>query len=639
MKHVIDIDETGTDADVLTETGGGLIKRSLLGEEPLVAHLDDDEEPRYVLRNKKQGVTVDRKDGTEEYAPVGRYSGLAVVTDVRLLFVVGGSDQDRRLSLSLADIVDVRTEDGVVGSKLVAETEGGAAYRFPCKGDLAEIVEYFDAAAGIWRRAEQRIERAEREFKKLQDYFESGDADVVLAATADVRETLDAARREAEPLPTAHEKITDHADTVEAHLADLERRAHSERAEQARERAHVRWDDHEFEAAFDHLDDAAEAYRAAIAVDAAEPSEDLLKRRCETLSEECSRLAAAPVERAEHAVDVATEADDPESTIDWWEAAVDRYETALSLDWGRDERRFDGDPDALREELANAAEHLVEAYCDLAREHIEADGEDGPADSGTSTVDLDLATQALDDARAVARERFPEATVEIERVQAQLDEYTTDDGTEPTASAPTTVEASTGPVAGRETRVDHDGQLEPNHDLTASTKPANEGDRHSNGAAVQDQDADTDGTGADADPDGTAVGDEEAPATLEAVDPEQFTNLVSAVFRETGWTTTLFGTSRESQYDLLAETDGPIGVTACVWTFHPESVEAVDAARIERYAAHLTHAEEGDAAAVCSMAPLSETARKRADEHGVEVLDADDLREMVAEHGIDLAEF
>lgn len=420
MNNVTDICDAGPDADVLTETDGGLLGRALLEEGPLSSHVGDDETPRYVLRNKS-GLTVERPDDTETISPVGRYSGLALVSDERLLFAVGGRGGDRTLSVSLVDVVDVRFLDGRPGG-LVVETAADARYEFPCKGDLDPVREFLDAAVGVWTRADRRIERAESRLGDLRAAFESGDADVVLAAIGDVREKLAAAREEADALGGAREHVAERADAVEADLAALERRAYAEQAEQARERAHVRWDDHEYGEAYDHLEDADDAYAAAADIDADRPSDDLLERRRETLADERARLAAAPLDRAEHAADVAGAAEDPGAAVDWWSTTVERFETVLSLDWGRDDRRFEGDPGEVRDELATAATNLVAAYCDLAREHIEDGDDDRETNPEAARAAYDLAAEALADGREVARERVPGATGEIDDVAETLEE-------------------------------------------------------------------------------------------------------------------------------------------------------------------------------------------------------------------------
>lgn len=723
MNHVTDLNDAGRDASVLTDAGsGGLIGRAVLGDAPLVDHLADDETARYVLRNKKHGVTVESPDGTEEYAPDRRHSGAAVVTDTRVLFAVGHGDGDQFVSVSLPDVVDVRTEDGLIGGAFVVETVEDERYRFPCRGDLEPVREYLDAAVGVWTRAERQVEQARERVERLESAFESGNADVVLAAVGDVEETLSDAREAAEALEGARRAIESDTAEIRAELAAIERRAHAEAAEQARERAHVRWDDQEYEAAFDNLDEADEAYAEALAIDADEPPDDLLEERRETLADERDRLAGAPVERAEHAADVAAAADDPGGAVDWWETAVERYETALSLDWGRDDRRFGGDPEAMRENLADAARELVTAYCDLAREHVEDGDSDREANPDAAAVAYELAAEALAEAREVATERVPDAVDEVEAAESTLDDRREDlsdveegagaevDGgragtnqSEPSGpvdvDGPSTPDTSGDPEVAEtsdetgandpDTETDTDPTPDVGADVTPETGPTTgveqgrkpgdkaeddtleieSADAESPGVPAPDtdpsqaepEDAEPDESApevtdtqtiigspdpGDAETDGDAVESEdpggpdvEYVTDPTAVEADVLPSLVARVFESAGWSTAVFGASTARQYDLLAGTDVPVGVTVCVWTVHPAAVERVDVPAVERFAAYFRRAEEADAGAICTAAPISEAARSRADEEGLKVLDADDLAERLEDLSIPADEF
>jgi hypothetical protein len=593
MNNVTDISEAGRDAAVLTDAGsGGLIGRALLADRPLVEHLADDETPRYVLRNRKQGVTVERPDGTEEYEPDRGHGGAAVLTDVRVLFAAGRSDGDRTVSVPLVDVVDVRTEDGLLGGAFVVETVDDERYRFPCRGDLAPAREFLDAAVGVWTRAQRHVDEAREQVERLCSAFESGDADVVLAAVGDVEATLAEACEAAEPLDCARVRIDERADAVRADLAGIERRARAEYAEQARERAHVRWDDGDYETALDALEEADKAYAAALESGGQEPPDDLLAERRETLADERDRLAATPVERADHAADAASATDDPGAAVDWWGTAVERYDTALSLDWGRDERRFAGNPDELRDDLAEAARELVAACCELAREHVADGDDDREANPEAAAAAYDLAADALAEAREVARERVPGATDEIDRVEATL-VARCEELSERTQS--------TGAAAGKATAPDGDEVDTGSEDSLAKAPP----------------DAVTD------------------PA---AVDPDALPSLVARVFEAAGWSTTVFGATTDG-YDLVAATDGPAGVTLCVWTVHPAEIDRVDAATVDRYAAAAEGSSAGDLAAVCSAAPVAEPGRTRADERGLKLLDPADLRDSLADLSVPAEEF
>ncbi|MEF8853403.1 MAG: restriction endonuclease [Haloarculaceae archaeon] len=717
MNNVTDIREVGQDASVLTDTGsGGLISRGVLSEGALADHLGDDETPQYVLRNKKHGVTVEGPEGTDEYAPDTNHCGVAVVSDVRVLFAAGQSGGDVTLSVSLGDVVDVRTENGLLGGAFVVETVDDERYRFPCRGDLKSVQEYLDAAVGVWTRAQRHVEEAHEQVDRLRDAFESGNADVVLAATAEVEETLADAREAAGALDGARARIDERAAEVSEELAALERRACAAYAEQARERAHVRWDDEDYETAMDDLDEASEAYAAAEDINAAEPGEELLAERREALAEERERLAGVPVDRAEHAVDVAAAADDPGSAVDRWETAVERYETALSLDWGRDDRRFEGDSRTLRDDLADAARQLVGAHCDHAREHIaEGDSlrEDHPEQAGDT---YDRAAAALAAAREVTRERVPNATDEVDAVAATLadrleetpgteepggaeadsgrtaavsrpsegagesDASSADDPLETAASEPTDGSGDTGAGAegaagtdGEETTADSKGTDSLGD---AETVVGNSASEESNGQVADrgteaesadpvpsewrtgdeliddrdrtapthgsgDREATTEGEGSDGRPggDGSDADAETMRVTDPAtVDPDVLPSLVARVFEAVGWSTTVFGESAGNRYDLVAATDDPVSVTVCVWTLHPETAGTVDAATVDRYASYVEGVEEADAAALCSAAPVSETAHARAADNGFDLLDADDLAHHVETLGLDLEE-
>jgi hypothetical protein len=100
----------------------------------------------------------------------------------------------------------------------------------------------------------------------------------------------------------------------------------------------------------------------------------------------------------------------------------------------------------------------------------------------------------------------------------------------------------------------------------------------------------------------------------------------------------VFGATTD-RYDLVAATDGPAGVTLCVWTVHPAEIDRVDAATVDRYAAAAEGSSAGDLAAVCSAAPVAGPGRTRADERGLKLLDPADLRDSLADLSVPAEEF
>ncbi|QPV61988.1 hypothetical protein I7X12_14680 [Halosimplex litoreum] len=659
MKHVIEV-ENG-DAQVLTETGsGGLIGRGLLHDRPLAEYVEPAETARFVVRNRKRGVTVEATDGaasddaveTEQVVPDSDHSAVALVTDVRVLFAVGRAGGDRTQSVALGDVVDARAETGLRNGALVLDTVTGAQYRFPTRGDLDAVREFVDAAAGVWSRAERHLEAAEETLDRVERAFESGDVDVVLAAVGDVRETLGDAREAAASLDGAAASVDDRIGGYRDRLRLFERRAYAEQAEQARERGHTRWDDEAYETAADHFERAADSYAAALSVDADRPSDDLIERRRANLDAERERLAASPLERAEQAVEVARSADDAETAVTWWERALERYERLRALDWGRDEPRFDGDREAVRERLATVAERLVESRCERARQALAA--ADG-APSAAATAACDRAESSLDAARAVARERVPDALDTVE----ELDERLADRRPGPAASerdGTDDVDSDTVVVPSEEADGGSgDASVEPDGESAADDAEGGGADLPDGEWTLADDERDdewltaertatpidaegvddADGTGAVTDASDSKVVADAAegwtPATLGALGADGFRRVVADCLGATGWTV---DTGDDDAVDLCAAVPGPASLRAGVLAVHADAAVAVDGSAIERFAAAVEGDADLDAAVIVAGATLPLDVRDRAAEAGVTVVQPDTLVAELDEHRV-----
>jgi hypothetical protein len=106
MKTILDYTTGAEDRELLTSTevSGRIRSGQLLADDPLATYLEGDEEPKYVLRNRKSGVTVEDDDSTR-IQPDDAFQALALVTDVRVLFVVGTAGGDRTESVSYSSVV------------------------------------------------------------------------------------------------------------------------------------------------------------------------------------------------------------------------------------------------------------------------------------------------------------------------------------------------------------------------------------------------------------------------------------------------------------------------------------------------------------------------------------------------------
>lgn len=408
------IDVTAADGGVLDRTeSDGVLGRSLLCL-PLSTRLRDVESVRYVAWNKKRGVTCIH-GGPETYTPDGSYRAFAVVTNTRLLFVVGGDagDDDRIFSLPYTDVLTVETTAHFLSSTLELVAEGEQRWQFACRVDLDPVADYVDEAVQCWTRAETLFDRADDRVSEAHDAVEDGRLEAATEALDTAETHLDGARAHLEELGQGALARGTAAEDIERDIADARGRLAAARGARAHETARDAWDDGEYATAYDAYERAREAYRRARSLGV---SDLPVEERLATVDGECEQLSRAPIERAEEAADAARGADDERTAIEHWETALERYRTALELDWGRD-RRFDGDTEQLRTAVADAATAIVDARRDVARDRLEVS--DWLRESG----DLEGARAALGDARGHF-ERAHEVAAEL--VPDRRD-HTTDD--------------------------------------------------------------------------------------------------------------------------------------------------------------------------------------------------------------------
>ncbi|MFC7075473.1 hypothetical protein ACFQI6_03370 [Halomicroarcula sp. GCM10025335] len=401
MDRVIDV--TATDDGVLDRTeSDGVLGRSLLCL-PLSTHLRDAEQARYVAWNKKRGVTCIH-GGPDTYAPSGSYRAFAVATDSRMVFVVGGdAEDDRVFTLPYREVLTVETSANFLSSTLELVADGQQRWQFACRGDLDPVARYVDEAVQCWTRAETLFDRADNRVSSAHDAVEDGRLDAAREAldaaetqVADARDHLD------ELGPDAVARGTAVVDDIEHDMAEARGRLAATRGARAHERARSAWDRSEYATAYDAYERAREAYRRARAHGVTGLP---LEERLAAVDEECDRLASAPLDAAREAAAAARETDDPQTASERWETALERYQDAVTLDWGR-RRRFEGDPEQLRDTVADTATALIGARRAAAQDRLNAS--DWLAKSG----DEDGARAALREAREHV-ERADEVAAEL----------------------------------------------------------------------------------------------------------------------------------------------------------------------------------------------------------------------------------
>jgi len=167
----------------------------------LTAFLGSDERLRWSLTNTRSGVTRECDGEETTVEPPADYGAVAAITDKRVLFLVGGADDDGRdhvASIPHEEIAGVEAVEELLTSRLVVTTGAGAIWRFTARepADLADAASYLDERG----RGDDHVRRALSKARDRRDGARAADDDAV---TADRYDDAIAAYRRTVRLRTA----------------------------------------------------------------------------------------------------------------------------------------------------------------------------------------------------------------------------------------------------------------------------------------------------------------------------------------------------------------------------------------------------------------------------------------------------
>ncbi|MFB6083856.1 MAG: PH domain-containing protein [Halorientalis sp.] len=428
------------DEELLTETGsGGVFASGYLADKPLIEYLGAGERVAFLLSNKKKGVRRETDDGATVYAPGDGYRAVAAITDTRVLFVVGGSDgtSDTTVAVPYTEIEDVKPRTGMLTNGVDVWTTEGVKWHFAVRStvDVEPAVEYLERAAVVWSRVESQLGHARRHLTDVEERLSDGDYDGARAAADTARDHVEEARRKAPELST------DRDDAVWERVHEVERRLdasvmniHVSRAESYATEANDEWRREQYNNAYDTFLQARAEYERALDVarDHGLPEESDIRESVDTVTRSLDHLSKSPLSRAESAAERARDADAPADAAEQFEVALERYQTALVLDWGSDERRFAGDSDEIRETIERVVGDLVHTRQRLAAYHRAAGDRLRDADRPVAaSVAYENALDEIDRALGVARELkpglVPDLEAAVESLTALIDDLETSD--------------------------------------------------------------------------------------------------------------------------------------------------------------------------------------------------------------------
>ena len=629
METILDLTTGGADREALTGTAvsGRLRTKQLLSGAPLAERLDGDEEPKYLLRNKKTGVTVATEGESRTMEPDDQFQALALVTDVRVLFAIGTADGDRTVSVSHSEMVQAkRSDEGFRTTALVIETIDGRRWTFPCKGDTAEVASVVDGLAQVWANAERLADEAEEAIETAEQHLAADEYEAAAEALADVKANLRTAiARLREVGASAGAHIETRGERLARRLLDLQGPLWAQLAASAHAEAMAAWREGEFERAATEYEEAIRGYRRALDRDSG-PSTGVLEGRLDGALTERELLRVMPLVEADTARRHAREIEEPEAAAANWETVLERYQGLLALDWPG-ERGFVAEGDIVHTQAAAAAEDAIEDYFEAGKRRLgSADrfAVDGREDR--ASVLYERARDQFEAAHRLATEAHPDRVEEIETALSTIDQRI--NGDVPAEALPHDELTVT------------DGDEEP---AEADDEPDATGDGDEPGSTVigriqsqkqEENAAAAGGVNVNAgDGAGNGVTNTELRGKLRDLEEGEFTQLVADLWEAQGWSTTVFSATKQVVYDIVAMREEPEQQRLLLWTEHKPGEEQLGPRSVERCATARDSSQGAESATLVTNALPRTAARQRAEGLDVTVIDGQDLVELLRFEG------
>lgn len=669
MAGVIDLTDGGSH-EVLTSTGsGGLLGGQYLDGEPLESYLEGDEQPKYVLRNKNSGLQVERDGETRSVEPGEAYQILAMVTDLRILFVVGEQGGDRTVSIDLSDVVEARVESGRFRtSTLSLELLSGDRVVFPCRGDPSAVASYVEDAAQIYANAGRLLDEVEAALAAAREELDSGDYESAAEEIADGEETVQTARNRLSELgQAAVERMADRAQRLRTGLVDTKRAIQTTSAASDHATAQERWGENEYEAAARAYESAIQGYERALETDGSTPPDTPVRSRLAGARSERALLRIGPIVDADTRRRRARALADPEAAATEWEEAYEQYRDLLDLEWAADGRDFAADKEVIREQTVEIVDDAISDHEEAGRRWLTSGDKLAVQDRMNQAQQVyERANHQFERAHRLAREFRPERVDAVEDAMAAATLRL--EGTVPTETVPDDpigFEAGDGETADGPESAElpdaedieglsfHDSSsVQPETEAStsgshsrrfASTPVRNERSETSVLDRIQAQkQSDTVGersptTGDHADSTAQPAGNNSgSPSTetleraLATLDGRRLADLVAAVWELQGWMTEQFTGRTDTVYDVVAIRNDPER-RQLIWA---EAGGGGLAETVFKQCTTALDSSQADLAVVVTASPVSKSARTRAEEYGVRLVGGPEFVAQVQEVGL-----
>ncbi|WP_135666203.1 hypothetical protein [Halorhabdus rudnickae] len=359
---------------------------------PVAELLEGDEQPRHVLAG--DSVEYETAERTTTLEPDSEHHAYLIVTDDRVLVVLGERPSDSEIEFELRSVSRAAVEVGLLSSTLVVEDGAEAIRLSPTHGDPDAVAEYITVMAEAYADVEDAITSATEMTEELEDQVREGETIGYLRLQ--IQSELSDARYSA-----THEKIhTDRLlEKIESTEEALNRRyvdAWVDQARDALERAERALDADEYTPFCEAYVTAADALTSLrdVLSNLDDPPEEVSDEVEET-ADAVEGVAEAYVESTRNVYERATDADAAAVTATCWLETYRRVMAAREAGW---ETTTDSTDLPISE-----IESIAEATVDALQRHADALMRAGE--------------RALDDDVSEAREYFERAVTQIRQAQ------------------------------------------------------------------------------------------------------------------------------------------------------------------------------------------------------------------------------
>jgi len=365
--------------------------------------LAESERPRHVLLS--DSVEHETAERTTTVQPDGEHHAYLIVTDDRVLVVLGGDATTVEIEFDLPSISQCRLEDGFLSTTLVVGDGEESVSLSPTHGDAEAVEEYVSVLSEAFTSVEEAIAAAEEMTETLEARIREDGTMGYLRL--EIESELSDAQYHAthETLPT--DRLVRRVEAAEAEFQRRYAGAWLDRADRELDRAETALDDGEYATFCEAHATAADAMSSlADALSDVEEPPAAIVERIDAVEDRTATLAGAYVEATRDAFETATDADDPGTAATRWLETYRRLGAARDADW----EAAEAPTDLPLSELESVAERTVEAV----ERHATALEEDG--------------ADALDADSERARESFQRAAERVRRARSITEEWPELDG-------------------------------------------------------------------------------------------------------------------------------------------------------------------------------------------------------------------